>query len=407
MGATLSSADAQELMKYVSFLPSAMSACASVGTVFICIKIERNTLSSRIVVRLGSAIGLYSFVNCFSPQEGGWSHVVDVYAVTNSQCYLQSVVLIALENMTYAYQCALVHSIYQIVTLKSLRPDVLLACYDTSVVVAAFLMSLVPWALHGYGWLWYGRCKYNQYYTGFASKITTSVLQTCCIIYVLAVGIQMRWAHYCEMQMLADYRLEQAIMRHKEQQRKYILLTWVWVCCRSITAGYDLYNAMWYLSTQEFTTVPDDVPIALLMIETLSTELLGVLMLVVIVFFDWRQIWTYLLRFRILGRCYCINKEVDYNVEPKSISSHVISTAVEKEVGLQEILRQYPFECFPKGESGELLSMPSNLNPASPRSGARREFATTSNVFFKEYNNLDSLDKRENGEAQEPQSLLG
>ena len=201
--------EVDQIMLYLSVVPGVFSVISCILVWHMCQHFEhnKNFFSSKIVMRIAISTGCYSFVNCFSPKDGEWDSRSEVYPVMNAQCYTQSVLLIGLENLTYFWQCALMHNVYEVTAKKNLRPENLLVQYDNFAVLFSLVISLIPWSVSGYGWLWYGRCKYSLYESGQSSKVVTTIVHAGCIAYVLYTGIKMRWSVYLETSMTTNYRM--------------------------------------------------------------------------------------------------------------------------------------------------------------------------------------------------------
>eukprot|EP00656_Telonema_subtile_P018709 TRINITY_DN20138_c0_g1_i3.p1 TRINITY_DN20138_c0_g1~~TRINITY_DN20138_c0_g1_i3.p1 ORF type:complete len:367 (+),score=119.74 TRINITY_DN20138_c0_g1_i3:171-1271(+) len=365
MGGSLSREDADNAIEVVGLIPNIASLLGAIGAWLICkyVKINTKFFSSKIVMRIAVSVAFYSFVNCFSPSDDGTS-----LPVITDECYAQSVLLIACENLTYFWQCALMHNIYEVAVLKNLRPEALLIKYDTMAVVFAFCASLAPWMVSGYGWLWFGRCKYSSYDSGNASKIFTDLIHLCCIIYVLHTGIKMRWSHYLETLMNPDYKMEQAIQRHRRTQQKFITLTWAWAFCRVWRILVSIINVFEYAATGQFLSIPEDIPFIIVLLEAFATEVLGLLLFGVLFLHDWKSIRTQLLGskyFSFLRKCYCWNKELHIEKESTAINTSRIEHTLAKEAELQKIIRGYPFECN-KGARGSDLSLIHISEPTRP-----------------------------------------
>ena len=65
------------------------------------------------------------------------------------------------ENLNLLWQCCLIHNLYEVSVKKNLRPEDLLSMYDNVTVGGAAVIALLGWYFDGFGWKWYGRCKYG------------------------------------------------------------------------------------------------------------------------------------------------------------------------------------------------------------------------------------------------------
>lgn len=392
--------DSDQYMVYLSTLPGVLSVISCVLVWLMCNHFEhnKNFFSSKIVKRIAISTGCYSLVNCFSPKDGEWDSASEVYPVMNTQCYTQSVMLIGLENLTYFWQCALMHNVYEVTAKKNLRPENLLVQYDNVAVLFSLVISLLPWSISGYGWLWYGRCKYSLYESGQTSKVLTTLVHACCIAYVLCIGIKMRWSVYLETTMTTNYRMIRAMERHTHFQRKLVLMGWAWVLCRTVATLVTFANGFKYLTTNKFMTMPDDLPFTIVAIDALSTECIGIGMFIIFCIHDHRQIRTSLLRTPCFKNCYCLNKVIDYESERKAVSAEVLERSELDECNLQRVLAQHHLTPDAPRESSPMIAGDGS-QLASPRHSSMGHMGSFGAMFdsaqatpyFKHYKPLDSL----------------
>eukprot|EP00657_Telonema_sp_P-1_P009760 TRINITY_DN4003_c0_g1_i1.p1 TRINITY_DN4003_c0_g1~~TRINITY_DN4003_c0_g1_i1.p1 ORF type:complete len:273 (-),score=69.33 TRINITY_DN4003_c0_g1_i1:147-965(-) len=252
----MSRAEANDFIDTVNLIPSVLSMVGALITWMICKFIKSNLVffSTRIVMRIAVSVGVYNFVNLFSPTYEGAS---DFKPVMTQSCYAQAVFLISLENLTFFWQCSLIHNVYEVSVKKNLRPEALLPYYDNVAIWYSLIAALAPWMVEGYGWQWFQKCKYSLDETGNASKIFTDFVHALCIVYVLTKGVRMRYGHYLEDLMTTDYKMEEAVQRHRRTQQKLIMLTWVWAFCRVWRILISFINMWEYIAHGRWLTLPD------------------------------------------------------------------------------------------------------------------------------------------------------
>eukprot|EP00658_Telonema_sp_P-2_P008010 TRINITY_DN12995_c0_g1_i9.p1 TRINITY_DN12995_c0_g1~~TRINITY_DN12995_c0_g1_i9.p1 ORF type:complete len:334 (-),score=81.40 TRINITY_DN12995_c0_g1_i9:15-1016(-) len=292
MGNKLGREDAQNAMDTLTRLPSVLSVLGAFLSWIILryVKANQQWFSARIVQRIVISVGLYSVVNCIEPD---WDS--NLMPVNTKTCYAQSVLLISLENLTYFWQCALAHNVYDVVVNKNLRPEEQLLKYDNYGITFSLFASLAPWVVSGYGWRWFKRCKYSLYDEGVSSQLFTDLVHCCCMGYVLFIGVRMTWNRHVEDRMNPNFRMQEARERHFRVQHKAIVLTWVWAFCRVWRLLISFANMWEYIAHQEFLEMPDDVPFYLVVIEAFATEGLGVGMFLALFAYDAGSIRTQVL----------------------------------------------------------------------------------------------------------------
>jgi len=393
MGAKLTAAQADEWAVW-QMVPSVFGLLAAIGIGILCTSLNPNkeTVGSRILLRIAASIGMYSFVSVLSPHEDMSLHT-QLMPVIQARCYTQSVVLIFFENLTYGYQCAMMHNLHEIVALKNLRPELLLPVYDSWAVVGAVAMSLIPWSLNGYGWEWIARCKYNVYASGIGARILTQVLHVACMGYVFVIGAKMTWASYLHRLMIIDPKMKQSAQRHEASTTKFITLTWAWAFCNVLRIATSCFNVIHYLAQRTFAKTPDDFPFGLVVVDALVVELMGIVMLMVLLTWDGALIYTRTIKkIQCMNQVYCLSRQVNFESEARAMSAKVVQTAVEKEARLQET-----FGCLGLSKAAmctqAVMEMPANLNPASPAHSPslRRhgDILGPNWPFFKKYASLE------------------
>ena len=316
-------------------------------------------------------MGGYSLFIAWNPGEehGFLSSDVDVFPVITAKCYVQSALVIGFENLSSFWQCCLIHCVYEVGVKKNLRPEDLLTWYDNWALTFALAFALFPWSVTGYGWQWYGRCKYNTNETGSVASFSAAVSHLFILIYTLGCSVKMYRGLTHEALMTVDYHMLPAIKRRWNHQLKYIWISWAFVACRVPGLIINMLDGFQYLSTGNLLQRPDEFPFFLLALESIANDFFGSIMFAIFCVCDFNKVchpqyqllakltdlphsfsanvavtdlfWQ--VRTRCVKTCiclkhmYCCNKMFIYEVEGRSISNGDISDAQEKDGVLPHI----------------------------------------------------------------------
>jgi len=405
-------AESDHIMAYLTVVPGFMSVIGCTCTFFMCYLLGHNYeyFPTKIVMRICFSVGAYSLFIAWhpDPDHGFLSSSLDVFPVITDTCYVQSALVIGFENLSSFWQCCLIHCVYEVGVKKNLRPEDLLVWYDNWALTFALAFALLPWAVTGYGWQWYGRCKYNTHETGTLAAMSAAVSHVFILTYTLGASVKMyiRLSH--EEVMTVDYRLLPAIKRRWNHQLKYIWISWAFVACRIPGLIINLLDGIQYLSTGNLLVRPDEFPFIILALESIANDFFGWSMFVIFCVCDFNKVRTRCVQTCIcLKHMYCCNKSFKYDVEGRTISNGDISDAKEKD---DEV---YDFVALSKQRD----PLASPRSPPSPGHSFAEAPITNSNTLpghdstrfsdlLMTLNELERLDERKNVEMSEEEDTL-
>lgn len=339
MGSKLSASEAGDAIESIYVLFCVASALGSLGTFAICYFLPHNYnfFPSKIMMRICITVGVYNFVRIWNPDafddDKTWSDTTAYdFPVINRPCYVQAVLVVALDNLSVFWNCCLIHNTHDVVVNKNLRPEDNLKWYDHVSLGLAFLVSLAAWSVTGYGWQWYGRCRYNLYETGDFINAIGSLIQGICMLYVLWVSFRMFLSMHVQASMISDYRLAPALKRHNKNQTQYILVSFAFVLTRVFHVGIEAYQVVRRLTVGNFLVMPDDLPYALVLLDVNGQELFGLLCFIIFLSYDFLQVRTRLVRNCICCKSfYWTSKDYDYVSEGRAFSDRKFRTYEDRE----------------------------------------------------------------------------